>query len=198
LDGNLVAQKILYEKYKKIVKDYIRCKYSTYYDIDDDVSEIMIKIMMTLNTFEISKGKFKTWVMSITKNHMVDRWRENSIKLTSFNDTCITTIPAHNWDTNWSESGILTTASVDYCLPDSITFNDSSINSTCTYENCSSINYITAGLSPTDSTLLNMKYIEGYKYCEIGKEFNLTSATVSNKVNYIKSKLKKDFSEMHE
>jgi DNA-directed RNA polymerase specialized sigma24 family protein len=37
-----------------------------------------------------------------------------------------------------------------------------------------------------------MKYVQGYDYNEIGKEFNLTSSTISNKVNYIKTKLKKD------
>ena len=36
-----------------------------------------------------------------------------------------------------------------------------------------------------------MKYIGGYSHCEIGKEFNLTSSTVSNRINYIKTKLKK-------
>jgi len=40
-----------------------------------------------------------------------------------------------------------------------------------------------------------MKYVQGYGYNEIGQEFNLTSVTVSNKVNYIKSKLKKQLSD---
>jgi DNA-directed RNA polymerase specialized sigma24 family protein len=43
-----------------------------------------------------------------------------------------------------------------------------------------------------------MKYVQGYNYCEIGKEFNTTSSTISNKVNYIKTKLKKEFSEIME
>jgi RNA polymerase sigma factor (sigma-70 family) len=60
------------------------------------------------------------------------------------------------------------------------------------FENNSSISYISTQISPQDFTLLDMKYVQGYDYCEIGKEFNVTSSTISNRVNYIKTKLKKN------
>lgn len=204
-----MAQKTLYEKYKKIVKEHIRAKYSNYLDIDDDVSEIMINVIMGLNTYDASKGKFKSWVLTIIKHHMIDKWRNKSITLTSFNNSvCVTTIPAHNWDCNWSETGTLTTSSNCDWSPDSISLNGSlnmgNTSSSYTicgvgeYDNCSSVNFISSQISPSDYALLDMKYVQGYNYCEIGKEFNLTSGTISNKVNYIKSKLKKDFSEIME
>jgi DNA-directed RNA polymerase specialized sigma24 family protein len=43
-----------------------------------------------------------------------------------------------------------------------------------------------------------MKYLQGYDYNEIGKEFNVSSSTVSNKVNYIKTKLKKQNADLIE
>jgi DNA-directed RNA polymerase specialized sigma24 family protein len=202
-----VSQKTLYEKYKKIVKEHIRCKYSSYLDIDDDVSEIMIKVIMGIDSFDTTKGKFKSWVLSIIKHHMVDKWRDNSITLTSFNNNvCVTSIPAHNWDTNWSGTGVLTTNSTGDWSPDSIVLNNGSFSvgnsiTTCSngsFDNCSSVNFISAQISPADYALLDMKYVQGYNYCEIGQEFNLTSGTVSNKVNYIKTKLKKEFSGMME
>lgn len=204
LNGNQVAQKALYEKYKKIVKEHIRCKYSNYLDIDDDVSEVMIKVIMGLNTYDASKGKFKSWVLTIIKHHMIDKWRDKSITLTSFNSTCVTTIPAHNWDTNWSETGTLTTSvgewSQNYSstgLDGAFTFGNNISNTSC-FDNCNSVSFISSQISASDYALLDMKYIQGYNYCEIGKEFNLTSGTISNKVNYIKSKLKRDFSEIIE
>lgn len=199
MDGNQVAQKTIYEKYKKIVKDYIRYKYSFYYDIDDDVSEIMIKVFLNLDQFDATKSKFRSWVMVITKNYLIDKWRGNAITLTSFGSQCVTTIPAHNWDTNWSDSGVLTTSSNCDWSPNSITLNSSiSTCNTGDYDNCSSVNFISSQISASDYALLDMKYVQGYNYCEIGKEFNTTSHTISNKVNYIKTKLKKEFSEIME
>ena len=40
--------------------------------------------------------------------------------------------------------------------------------------------------------MLQMKYIDGFNYKEIGEKFNITSSTVSNKINYIKTILKKN------
>jgi DNA-directed RNA polymerase specialized sigma24 family protein len=42
----------------------------------------------------------------------------------------------------------------------------------------------------TDCAFLNMKYSLGYNYDEIGTEFNISSNTVSNRVNYLKTKAK--------
>ena len=60
------------------------------------------------------------------------------------------------------------------------------------FENCSSINLLSDQITPQDYTLLDMKYMQGYNYNEIGNEFNVSSNTISNRVNYIKTKLKKN------
>ena len=61
------------------------------------------------------------------------------------------------------------------------------------FEYSDMVNYISTTLSKTDFDMLNMKYIEGYNYDEIGNIFNTTSSTVSNRINYIKIKLRKEF-----
>lgn len=164
-------------------------KYSNYSDIDDDVSEIMIKIFYGLNSFDKTKSKFKSWVISIAKNYMVDKWRCNTITLNSSDNVV-----------NFSNSnGFSTSNTIDATSNNSgnMFIGDGifsmTYDSSC-YENCSSVNYISEQLSPQDFMLLDMKYVQGYDYCEIGKEFNLTSTTVSNKVNYIKTKIKKNYS----
>jgi DNA-directed RNA polymerase specialized sigma24 family protein len=57
------------------------------------------------------------------------------------------------------------------------------------------VSFISTQISPNDFALLDMKYVQGYDYKEIGSEFQLTSSTVSNKINYIKTKLKKTMPE---
>lgn len=185
-----MAEKILYDKYKKIVADYLGSKFSLYNDIEDDVSEIMIKIFLGLESYDDKKSRFKSWAISIAKNHMVDKWRSNAhnpMSLISGNSTV--TLEGIN------DSIYITSDTTDF-PDDSITFTTNNSCAGVEFENCSSINYICTQLSAQDYTLLDMKYMQGYDYTEIGSEFNVTSSTISNRVNYIKSKLKKNNSEI--
>jgi RNA polymerase sigma-70 factor (ECF subfamily) len=182
LDGNQIAQEALYKRYRKIVKDFILSKYPTYYDIDDDVSEILIKIFMNITNFSEHKSKFKSWVLSITKNYMIDKWRCTTACRTTIISASLT---ACNYSSSFFNS-TFTTNNID---------NSSISNAACGFENSNAVNYISTQLSPQDFTLLDMKYVQGYNYKEIGNEFQLTSSTVSNKINYIKTKLKKNISE---
>jgi RNA polymerase sigma factor (sigma-70 family) len=185
-----MAQKTLYDRYKKIVSNFIKSKYSVVYNLEDDVSEIMIRVFLNLKEFDSTKSKFKTWVFSIAKNYMIDKWR------------CGTIISVSSFDNTYSvnqQSPIF--SNIDYSdnTGTAKNFNSFITNSNCSisscntdFENCSSINYLSSQLSAEDFTLLDMKYVQGYDYCEIGMEFNVTSSTISNRVNYIKTKLKKN------
>ena len=97
-NNNYSNHKEFYDKYKKIVHDYIKYKYPNDCDIDDDVADIMIKVFSGLKTFDSEKTKLKTWILNITKNHMIDKWRtlktphnidinDNIFLTTSFIDT---------------------------------------------------------------------------------------------------------------
>lgn len=190
LNGNTKAQEELYNRYSEIVRDFIRNKYSSYHDIEDDISEIMIKVFTKLNSFDAEKSRFKSWVITITKNHMVDKWRCNTITLTSGNSCSfsITTDNVSNSTYNSTNDGTIT-------LDNANSFTTTNCNN-IEFENCSSVNYVLEQLTPQDFTLLDMKYVQGYDYNEIGKEFNVTSSTISNRVNYIKTKLKKNNTEV--
>lgn len=176
MNGNRAAQETIYNKYRKIVHDFIRSKYKHVSNIDDDVSEIMIKVFLNLKNYDNTKSKFKSWVLSISKNYMVDKWRCNEVSFITYS--------AANSITNFSESD------------DNDVKNGYYSSSTIDFENSNTINFISTRLSSEDYALLDMKYIQGYNYNEIGQEFNLTSSTVSNKVNYIKTKLKKNCGEI--
>jgi RNA polymerase sigma factor (sigma-70 family) len=194
LDGNKTAQETLYKRYRKIIKDFILSKYSTYYDIDDDVSEVLIKVFMNISDFQEHKSKFKSWVLSITKNYMIDKWRCTAI--------CCTTILPANANVSLSSCNY----NAGGYFNNTFTINDANIvnaansgtavnSASCTFENTNAVSFISSQLSPVDFTLLDMKYVQGYDYKEIGSEFQLTSSTISNKINYIKTKLKKTLPE---
>lgn len=192
MNGNLQAEGILYEKYKNSVKNFLKKKYSTYADLDDDISEIMIKVFMNLKNYDSTKSKFRSWVFTIAKNHMVDKWRNNTITLTG-NSSGVITVSADANTFNLSDSGgYITSTSTTAINGNTGTFTTSNCSADYDFENCSSINFVSNQLSAEDFTLLDMKYVQGYSYNEIGSEFNVTSSTISNKVNYIKTKLKKN------
>jgi RNA polymerase sigma factor (sigma-70 family) len=117
------------------------------------------------------KSKFKSWVINITKNYLIDKWR-SSTALASMNNMVATT-------TNYE--GVFLQAT--------------HTSGNACFESSNTVNFISTQLSPSDFTLLDMKYVQGYNYNEIGSEFQLTSSTVSNKINYIKTKLKKTISD---
>lgn len=189
LEGNLEAEEILYEKYKKIITDFLGKKYSLFNDVEDDVAEILIKVFMNISTYDVTKSKFKSWVFNIAKNHIIDKWRNNgTISLTGSNTTC--TISTE--DALLNSCITTSTAMIGTCG----TFTTFNCCAGIEFENCSSINHISNQLSPQDFTLLDMKYVQGYNYTEIGSEFNVSSSTISNRVNYIKTKLKKNNSEI--
>jgi RNA polymerase sigma factor (sigma-70 family) len=195
LKKNPLAEEKFYYKYKKIIKDYLKRKFPKLNDIDDYVAEILVHIFYKLDKYDPEKSSFKTWVLVVAKHYMIDIWRCNTITPIS-----ITNIISGQYSTvtsgssEWSDGNVFTTNNSG-----NSTF---AINTSCCFscnndfENCNSINYISAQISPSDFSLLDMKYVQGYNYNEIGQEFNLSSSTVSNKVDYIKTKLKKNNSDI--
>lgn len=167
LHGDKLAENTLYNKYKSIVENYIKSKYSSSYN-EDNVSDIMIKIFSNLSKFDQKKSKFSSWVLNITKNHMIDVWRTSkeptySINNYSFGEQTATAEKLDNY------------------------FSTPSSN----FENNNFINYIATKVSDDEFNMINLKYIQGYNYKEIAKEYNITASTALNKTNYAMKKLKK-------
>lgn len=197
LDKNRVAEEKFYDKYKKIIEDYLKSKFPKIYndDFDDCVSNILIKIFYNLDKYDPEKSSFKSWVLTITKHYMIDAWRCNvTVSNNVSNDNQINFTCSCKYESD--ENGLPEWTNNIITSPNTFTYsndnNTITLNSTCDFEICNSITHISNQISSSDFTLLNMKYIQGYEYCEIGKEFELTSSTVSNRVNYLKTKLKKN------
>jgi len=200
LNGNRQAEEQFFKKYQKIVKDFLRSKFTTLKpdDLDDCVQMILIKIFENIKTIDIEKGSVKTWALVIAKHFMIDTYRKDLITFTSTFNNCGISI-SNNSAQNLMFSGEATSwaagsTSISNAISGTIMTTNNAAFTVCNsseFENCNAVNYISSQISPADYSLLNMKYVQGYSHCEIGKEFNLTSSTVSNRINYIKTKLKK-------
>lgn len=157
----------LYKKYYHIIWNYINLNYKKYSkDIDDLTSEIITKIFNNINSYDPSMDiKFKTWVLTITKNHIIDYSRSY------YNKNFIV------------EDFVSNSTEYDH------TYYMKSTNEN-KFETIDNINYLLSEFSKEDYTMLTLKYYHGFNYNEIGKYFNITSSTVSNRINYIKTKIK--------
>jgi RNA polymerase sigma factor (sigma-70 family) len=188
-NGDIHAQEKLYYKYKKRIDKYLSIKYPNDKDHDDSVSEILIKIFENINQFDNKRAKFHTWAIKIANNYMIDKARKNEnnpvqvrYDTTSMDGTlCL-----------YNSSGSFTCGSSDAIGTTTSDFQPRSFSQPdIDVENKDALDFISNRIGIKDFHLLNMKYKEGYDYKEIESEMKLSSSTASNRVNYVKSKLKK-------
>ena len=176
-DGNREAEKKLFNYTTSKIKEFLEIKYPNN-NLEDDTSDIVIKIFEKINKFNEKKSKYSTWITNVAKNHMIDKSRiyANNVFFvsTSTGNGCMDSL-----DVTCS-NGIMITYN--------LTSNSDFISS---FENKDDVLSLSNSISHTDLSLLKMKYCGGYNYEEIGKEVDMDKTKVSNRVNYIKKKLKK-------
>lgn len=63
---------MLYEKYSKLVMYFAYKGTGNRRDAEDLVQEIFMKLYSNINTFNPYKSSFKTWLVTITRNHVID------------------------------------------------------------------------------------------------------------------------------
>ena len=70
--------------WEEIVQKYNRRIYNICYrfagstdDVQDLAQEVFIKMYRTLNTYDVERGAFMTWVTTITRNLLVDHFRKS-------------------------------------------------------------------------------------------------------------------------
>lgn len=187
-NGDIHAQEKLYYKYKKRIDKYLSIKYPNDKDHDDSVSEILIKIFENINQFDNKRAKFHTWATKIANNYMIDKARKNE------NNPIQARYDTTSMDGSLCIYSSSPTSDIDLTVG-STTINDFQPRSfsqpDTQMENKDALDFISNRIGIKDFHLLNMKYKEGYDYKEIENEMKLSSSTASNRVNYVRSKLKK-------
>jgi len=162
VSGSLKHQKLLYNKYKKILINYIKRKHGNLVlESEDIVSDVLIKIFMNINKYDFKKHTFKTWCLGILKNHIIDEWRKNRIDLIYYETTNNNTLISC---TNDVEKEILSEYFLSLCKNASVT--------------------------DIDHSFLELKYIHGFSYEEISAYTGISTTQLSNRVSYLKKKIK--------
>lgn len=73
--GDRDAFGMLYEAYVKKVYDFAYFRIGNKETAEDVTSAIFIKIMKNIAKYDQSKGSFLSWVLKISRNHIIDHYR---------------------------------------------------------------------------------------------------------------------------
>ena len=66
----------VYLDYKAKVTAYVRSRIENKYDVEDIVSTVFLKIYQKIDSFDESKASLSTWIYTITRNTVIDYFRE--------------------------------------------------------------------------------------------------------------------------
>lgn len=161
------ASNKLYNWYYKELKKHIKKKFSKLSsdDIEDLSSDAISKSFINLNVYDSKKSSFKTWLYKIAENLVIDHKRKLENRIDKINYHYL-----HDAENRDFE----------------IVSNDNYEES---YSALQAITYGTSSLDGDVNQMIKMQY-EGYTHKEIAVEYSMTSTTVSNKINYAKSKIR--------
>ncbi len=193
-NGNKKAEEVLYSKYKQKITRYLRYRKYNAFDLEDSVSEVLIKIFTNIDKYDSSKSAFSTWVITIINNHIINKSKvyANNVQTISYTtsgtiqlncsnsaNTCFVT-------TNSNYDGTTTTIgmSSSYFMVETSTIDS--------MDNTATLNSISSMVNEKDFEMLKLKYVDGYSYDDLSNMYSDTKDRISNRVNYLKSKIQKN------
>lgn len=79
-DGDEEAVAELYDRFASLVYKVSRQLLPTVSDADDAVQEIFVRLWRTADRYDPRRAKLVTWVMLITRRHLIDRLRRSAVR----------------------------------------------------------------------------------------------------------------------
>ncbi len=159
----------LYGFYTDEIKKHIKKNFKiSEEDAEDLTSDTLVKMLSNLISYDKDKSNFRTWVITIADNTVINHKKKLSNNIEHFVYTYIEDIDKHQF--------------IEIPSPESFE-EEFSTNNT--------LNYITSDLDEDSSDMIHKKYVEGKSHKEIALHYSVTSSTISNRINYIKTKIRK-------
>lgn len=168
-NNNSKASNELYGFYNEEIKKHIKKKFKLKEeDAEDLTADTLIKVLSHLVTYQKNRANFRTWVVTIADNIVLNHKKKLSNTIEHFVYTHVEDIDKNQFIEIHSQESFEESYSVNQTL-----------------------NYIISDLDVDSTDMLRKKYVEGQSHKEIGVHYSLTSSTISNKINYAKTKMRK-------
>ena len=160
--------------WEEIVQKYHRRIYNICYrfagsgdDAEDLTQEVFIKMYRTLNSYDVDRGAFMTWVTTITRNLLVDHFRKT--KQERMTDSLDTVSSDHEDAMALSEK-----------IPDRGLSQDSRVQSRETGE---TVHLALQKLSPELREAVILRDLQDMDYREIATVLKVPEGTVKSRIN---------------
>ncbi len=160
--------------WEEIVQRYNRRIYNICYrfagsgdDAEDLTQEVFIKMYRTLNSYDVERGSFMTWVTTITRNLLVDHFRKS--KQDRMTDSLDTVSSDHEDAMPLSEQ-----------IPDRGPSQDSRVQSRETGE---TVHQALQKLSPELREAVILRDLQDMDYREIATVLKVPEGTVKSRIN---------------
>jgi RNA polymerase sigma-70 factor (ECF subfamily) len=160
--------------WEEIVQRYHRRIYNICYrfagsgnDADDLTQEVFIKMYRTLNSYDIDRGAFMTWVTTVTRNLLVDHFRKT--KKERMTDSLDTVSSEHEDAMPLSEQ-----------IPDRSPAPDCRVQSRETGE---TVHQALQKLSPELREAVILRDLQDMDYREIATVLKVPEGTVKSRIN---------------
>ena len=152
----------LYECYALNLKTVIYGIVRNNEDAEEILQDVFVKIWNNFNDYNPEKGRFYTWILTISRNMAIDRMRSKKSKKNQRNI-------ALDLFTDFIDSG------------ENLDRNTDSIG----------IEYFLKGMNDDDKKLLELLYFQGFTYRETSKKINMPIGTVKTKMRKCIADLRK-------
>jgi RNA polymerase sigma factor (sigma-70 family) len=160
--------------WEEIVQQYHRRIYNICYrftgsgsDADDLTQEVFIKMYRTLNTYDVNRGAFMTWVTTVTRNLLVDHFRK--ARQERLTDSLDTTSSDHEDAMPLADR-----------IPDHAPTPDSKVQSRETRE---TVHEALQRLSPELREAVILRDLQDMDYREIATVLRVPEGTVKSRIN---------------
>jgi RNA polymerase sigma-70 factor (ECF subfamily) len=160
--------------WEEIVQRYHRRIYNICYrfagsgdDAQDLTQEVFIKMYRTLNSYDVDRGAFMTWVTTVTRNLLVDHFRKT--KQERLTDSLDTTSSGHEDAMPLSEQ-----------IPDRSPSPDSRVQSREAKE---TVHQALQRLSPELREAVILRDLQDLDYREIATVLKVPEGTVKSRIN---------------
>ena len=75
----LIDKEAIYTEYYSQVLRYVTSQVNDFHLAEDITSDVFLKIYEKLNTYNSDKAGIKTWIFTITRNHLIDYYRTRKV-----------------------------------------------------------------------------------------------------------------------
>lgn len=165
--GDKSCLEILYQKYEKLLYSYAYKMTSSHERSEEVVQDVFMKVWQKKGAYDADKGKLSTWLISITRNSVIDLSRRKKLDTFEYDER-----DDVNKDTDYFHSSVEQEAD--------------------RHENQKMINEAMHTLNDEQKRIITLFYFRAYSQSQIAAALDLPLGTVKSRIRLALGHLRKN------